>query len=175
MPGDTAFGPLSRSAVFQWRSWEAGLATGRTPSNWELWVEQANSIDQLRNGGTAGSADEAFYDTLTRFMEQHKAPEPARDVVAFRRGLAAWDFATADAAAARLMPLAIREHRWITADELRDGLVIAKIHLRDVSGARQVLDGLRQFSVRPAEDLRSQLLEAYVRTMERLRPAVAHR
>jgi spermidine synthase len=175
MPGDTAFGPVSRSAVFQWRLWEAGLATGRAPSNWELWVEQANGVDQLRNGGTAGTADEAFYATLSRFMERHDAPQPARDVVAFRRGLASWDFATAAAAALRLLPVAIREHRWVSPDELRDGLVIAEIHLRDVRMARQALDSLRRFSARPAGDLRSQLLDAYVLTMERLRPEVARR
>ncbi|MFL5493271.1 MAG: spermidine synthase [Gemmatimonadales bacterium] len=175
MPGDTAFGPVSRSAVFQSRLWEAGLATGRAPSNWELWVNQANDIDQLRNGGTAGTADTLFYDTLTRFMERHDAPEPAREVVAFRRGLTSWDFAGAAVAGSRLMPLAIRDHRWISADELRDGMVMAELQLHDVASARHVLDGLRQFSVRPAEDVRSQLLESYVVMMERLRPAVAQR
>jgi hypothetical protein len=108
-------------------------------------------------------------------MEQHDAPQAARDVVAFRRGLATWDFASAAAAALRLMPIAIREHRWVSPDELRDGLVIAEIHLRDVTMARQALDSLRRFSVRPAQDLRSQLLDAYVQTMEHLRPEVARR
>ena len=54
-------------------------------------------------------------------------------------------------------------------------MVIAELQLHDVASARHVLDGLRSFSVRPAGDLRSQLLEAYVVMMERLRPAVAHR
>jgi hypothetical protein len=41
------------------------------------------------------------------------------------------------------------------------------LHLRDVKGARQVFDGLAGFTRRPASDLRSQLLAAYVQAAER--------
>ena len=67
--------------------WQATLSADQAPSDWELWMEQANQVDQLRNGGTAGMADEAFYAALARFMDRHKAPAagagrgrvPARD------------------------------------------------------------------------------------------------
>src|SRR3712207_7460303 len=45
---------------------------------------------------------------------------------------------------------------------------IARLHLRDVRGARQALDSLLPLSRRPSTDLRSQLLSAYVQTAERL-------
>ena len=79
-------------------------------------------------------------------MDRHRAPAPARDVVAFRHGIASWNFAEADAAGERLMPVVLKEHRWISADELRDGLVFARLHLRDAAGARQALDTLAKFS-----------------------------
>ena len=95
-------------------------------------------------------------------MTRHRAPAPVRDVVKFRRALASWDFAEASAAGERLMG-----PRWIGADELRDGLVILRLHLRDVTGARQALDSLFRFSRRPVTDVRSQLLSAYVESAER--------
>jgi spermidine synthase len=167
---DSTFTPFTRNAVFQWRQWQIMSASSRAPSNWELWLDQANAVDRLRNGGTAGTTDQEFDGQLSRFMERHHAPAAARDVVAFRRGLASWNFAEAAAAAGRLMPL--RERRWIPADELRDGLVIARLRLHDVRGARQALDSLFPFSRRSVIDLRSQLLSSYVQSAER-RQAVA--
>jgi hypothetical protein len=43
---------------------------------------------------------------------------------------------------------------------------MAKLHVVDVAGARQVLDTLSRHSLRPPGDLRSLLLEAYVTTAE---------
>ncbi len=163
---DSLLGQSAHQAIYQSNMWQATLEADHTPSSWEFWLEQANAVDRLRSGGTAGTADEPFYAALTRFMDRHRAPEPVRDVVAFRHGIASWNFAEADAAAGRLMPVVLEEHRWISSDELRDGLVIARLHLRDTAGARQALGALEKFSGRPAGDLRSMLLEAYVRTAE---------
>lgn len=165
-PNDTAITHFSTQAVFQWRQWQVMAASDQPPSDWELWLQQAGGVDRMRNGGTAGTVDQEFYRDLNRFMERHNAPAAAKDVVAFRKGLASWNFAEAAAAGERLIPLA-RTRRWIPADELRDGVVIARLHLRDVRGARQALDSLFPLSRRPATDLRSQLLVAYVQTAER--------
>jgi hypothetical protein len=150
--------------VYLWEQWLANR--DRAPSNWELWADQVNQVERLRNGGTAGVADDAFYADVTRAMDRFGAPAQVRDVVAFRRDLAAWRFTDAAAAADRLLPVALREHRWITADELRDGAVFAKLNSGDLMGARQVLDTLAPFSVRKAGDLRSRLLTAYVNSAE---------
>ncbi len=170
---DSLLGALAHQAIYQSDMWRATLAADQEPSNWELWMEQANGVDRVRNGGAAGSADEAFYTSLTRFMDRHHAPQAARDAVAFRHGLASWNFAEAAAAGQRLLPVALKEHRWISADELRDGLVFARLHLRDAGGARLALDTLAKFSARPAGDLRSQLLGAYVLALEGMKPDVA--
>jgi hypothetical protein len=170
---DSLLGALAHQAIYQTSMWQAAMAADQAPSSWEIWLDQANAVDRIRNGGTAGTADEQFYAALVRFMDRHKAPAPARDVVAFRHGIASWSFAEANAAAERLMPVVLKEHNWIPADELRDGLVMARLHLRDASGARQALAALERFSTRPQGDLRSQLLSAYVRMAEGMQAEVA--
>jgi hypothetical protein len=50
---------------------------------------------------------------------------------------------------------------------------MARLHLRDASGARQALAALERFSTRPQGDLRSQLLSAYVRMAEGMQAEVA--
>ncbi len=169
-PSDTAFGPVTRDAVYRWRQWQGAT---HAPGNWALWLDQAKGIDRMRNSGTAGTLDTEFYAGLTRVMDRYRAPEVVRDVVAFRKGMASWNFAEASAAGERLVPFMGRQPSWIEADELRDGLVFARLHLRDVGGARQKLDALAPFSRRPRTELRSQLLEAYVRRAEGARPTVA--
>jgi spermidine synthase len=154
--------PATQQDIFEWRAWESMGVSAAAPLNWEIWLRQSSRADQLRNGGTAGTVDQRFYAGLDRFMTRHRAPSPVHDVVTFRRAMASWDFAAASAAGERLMGL-----RWIGADELRDGLVISRLHLRDVAGARQALDSLFRFSRRPVSDLRSQLLSAYVESAER--------
>jgi spermidine synthase len=163
-PADTIGSSVAGQAIYQWRAWRDALE--RAPSNWELWVAQAGQIDRLRNNGTAGVVDASLYDELRRTLVRFGAPPAAQDVIAFRHGLASWNFAEAASAADRLKEVAMREHRWISMDELRDGAVIAKLHLRDAEGARRDLLALAPFSTRKRGDLRSQLLSAYVRAME---------
>jgi Spermine/spermidine synthase domain len=160
--------PIIQQDLFEWRAWQSMTGSSTPPLNWDIWLGQANRASQLRNAGTAGSADEQFYGDLERFMQRHHAPPAVRDVVQFRRGLASWDFVTAADAGRRLLTLVGSSRPWIAADELRDGMVVAQLHLGDVPGARRVLDGLFRFSRRPVTDLRSQLLVAYVERAEQL-------
>jgi spermidine synthase len=164
---DPSYGPDARDAAYQWQLWQTALKTDRAPRSWDLWLEQASIINGLRNGAKAGSADEEFYRSLYLFMDRHGAPQAARDVVAFREGIASWNFPQALAAADRLKTLALNEHRWIGADELRDGMVMANLNLGNSEAARRSLDSLARFSTRPPSDLRTLLLKSYVETAER--------
>jgi hypothetical protein len=165
--------PATQRDLLEWREW-AGMATiSEPPIKWQIWLQQASRADYLRNAGTAGFLDQRFYEGLDRFMDQHHAPAAARDVVRFRRGLASWNFAEAGAAGQRLMALPDSARSWLPEDELRDGLVLARLHLRDSRGARQALDSLFRFSTRPVTDVRSQLLTAYVQTAEMLQSVAA--
>jgi spermidine synthase len=174
-PTDSAFGPVSRDAMYRWNQWQAGVGSDQPPGNWEVWLEQANAIDQLRNGGTAGVADESFYAGLSRVMDRYKAPQVVRDVVMFRHAIATWQFKDAVDAGERLLPVVTSQRRWIGADEFRDGLVLAKLHLRDAAGAQRRFYQLAPLSTRKPADLRSQLLEAYVTTAAQSQPNVAQR
>jgi spermidine synthase len=161
-PNDTAFGPISRDAVYRWKQWQAALASNEPPGNWELWLDQANGIDRLRNGGTAGVADEEFYGSLDRVMDRFHAPAVVRDVVSFRHAIASWRFAAALETGERLLPVVVSERRWIGADELRDGLVLAQLHLGDAAGAQRRFYKLAPLSTRSPADLRTQLIESYL-------------
>ena len=158
---------LMQHAAFQWQSWQSMTASPETPTDWPLWLQQSKRVDYLRNSGTAGTADEQFYASLYRFIERHRAPAVVKDVVTFRHGIAAWNFAQAAAAGERLIPMASAKRGWFAGDELRDGLVIARLHLGDIPGARQAHDSLARYSRRPATDLRSRLLTAYVEAAEK--------
>jgi spermidine synthase len=166
-PSDTTMEWAVRQARFEWSLWRASTRDLAAPASWEMWVKQANEVDRALNGGTAGAADEQLYGAMFGFLERHRAPESARDVVRFRHGLASWRFAEAADAAARLLPLAERGGQWIPADELRDGGVIANLHLGNVPAARRIYDDLREWSLRKPDDLRSRLLEAYLLDAER--------
>jgi hypothetical protein len=164
LTADTIGSSVAGQAIYQWRAWRAAL--DRPPTNWELWVEQAGQMARLRSTGTAGVPDDSFYADVQTVLDKFKAPAPVRDAIAFRRGLASWNFAAAAAAADRLKEVAVREHRWILPDELRDGAVMAKLNLGDAVGARRDFEALARFSTRKPGDLRSQLLNAYIRTVE---------
>jgi spermidine synthase len=167
LPADTAMASAVERARFEWALWQGASREAAAPASWEMWVKQANEVDRALNGGTAGAADEQLYAGMFGFLDRHAAPEPARDVVRFRHGVASWRFAEAADAAARLLPLATRGSQWIPADELRDGAVLANLHLGQVAAARAIFDTLQGWSLRKPDDLRTRLLEAYLLDAER--------
>jgi spermidine synthase len=158
--------PQFQQAAYLTEQWRAWLTRDQAPSSWQLWLDQMRQVEQHWHGGRAGTADEQFFGLAHRYVERFQAPPAVRDVVAFRHAIATWNFPGAASAADRIMPVALKENRWITADELRDGAVMAKLHLGDVPGARAALDTLRRYSTRNPGDLRSRMLEAYVASAE---------
>ena len=172
---DTIVGGVPQQAAYRWLSWQASMAADKTPSDWRIWVQLAGEVDHDRNSGTAGWADSAFYAGLDAFMTRHAAPAAVRDVVAFRHGMAAWNFREASNAADRLLPVAIASRTWIGPDELRDGAVFAALHLREPARARKYLDLLGTYTTRRRDDLRNRLLDSYVRALEETGPQTALR
>jgi spermidine synthase len=167
--------PVIQQSAAEWRAWQSQANSAEPPVNWEMWIQQAGRADYLRNSGTAGFVDQQFYASLQRTMDRNKAPAAVRDIVQFRHGMAAWDFAEAAAAGQRMLSLVGTDALWISPDELRDGLVMARLHLGDVAGAKQAFDGLFRFSERPATDVRSQLLMSYVQSAEQPIPMALQR
>jgi len=169
--GADAGDPRVREAGFALQQWRSSLAADRAPTDWELWSQDQSIVGRYHDGATAGVVDEPGYLEAVRFLERHQAPAAVRDLLAFRHGIRTWDFSEAAAAADRLVPVVTKERRWIGSDELRDGAVMAYLHTGNVARARKVLDMLAPFSTRRAGDLRSALLDAYVRNAEQARLA----
>jgi len=150
------------TALARERAWLATLAASEPPGNWRVWVQWMSDIERDRYGGTTGYADPEFYGQIYRYLDRHKAPSDVRAVIDFRHGVSGWDFAQAVKAAGPLEAAALDRKSWLPPDELRDGLVIARLMTGDVVGARRAFESLAPLSRRPPGDFRTALLAAYV-------------
>ncbi|HEU4566274.1 MAG TPA: fused MFS/spermidine synthase [Gemmatimonadaceae bacterium] len=150
------------------RQWalHASLAAGTPPRDWRLWLNSVLTTERDIHGGTAGVADGAFYDAVQGFAARHGAPPEVRDALAFWRALAEWDFPAAARLADALVPAAQGRLPWIAPDDLRDGAVVARLRTGDIAGARRIFTELAPRSERAATNLRTRLLEAYIRAAE---------
>ena len=154
--------PQMLGAVERSRSVDRLVASTTAPVDWHVWSAAVRESEELRSGGTAGVADSAYFAALESYMSAQHAPTEARAIVAFLEGLAQWDFGKAWRASEVLVPLAVKGDHWMPVDELREGAVLARLQLGDVAGARRVLQALAPQSARDANDVRPQLLEAWI-------------
>jgi hypothetical protein len=142
------------------------LASEVVPVDWHVWVGALRDADETRSGGSAGIADTALYAAAARALVRGRAPVEARAAVAFLHGLATWDFGQSALAAGPLLAAAQRGDHWLPPDLLRDGAVVSRLRTNDVRGAREALDALASSSSRTRNDVRDQLLAAWVRAAE---------
>ncbi len=159
---DSAGGKDARDA--RQSRWElySTMSTGAPAPDWKRWTLAALDVERNIHGGTAGVADESFYSTLASYMARAHAPDRARQSIAFRHALATWDFPSASALADSLAPAAMTYESWISADEIREGGMVAKLKLGDPIAARRLWVSLSTASSRPRDALRSLLLDAYL-------------
>jgi hypothetical protein len=155
------------TALARERAWLATLGSPNPPGNWRVWVQWMSDIERDRYGGTSGYADPRFYADINRYLDKHRAPKEIRDVVEFRQGISGWDFAKAVRAGEPLIAAALDRRSWLPPDELRDGLVVARLMTGDNDGARRAFESLAPLSRRGDGDFRSALLASYVEAMER--------
>jgi len=160
--GDPRAGQDARDAADQYQTFEAQCASGRPPAEWHIWARTLAQISSAREGGMSGVADSAFFLGAMRYAHQQHAPPEATAMVAFLYGLASWNFRAVDDASDVLVAATRRGDPWISVDLLRDGAVIAKLEVGDAAAARTLFDGLARWSARSTDDLRTQLLYAYV-------------
>ncbi|HEY0780150.1 MAG TPA: hypothetical protein VGD56_19445, partial [Gemmatirosa sp.] len=163
-----------RDAVYRRAAYEAVLATRRAPADWRRFVAQALECESDVHGGTAGVADSAFYARLFVYLDAAGAPGEARATLHFVHGLAAYDWTEANAAGRVLREDAARGDRWVDAELLLDGSVVAALRAGDVTGARLALAQMTPLVRRRPEDVRDALLEAWVRAAEGGRRAAEH-
>lgn len=157
-----------REAVQRLWQWTAALSTDLPPADWQAWLRETLQVEADLHSGAAGVADEAFYTALHRYLERRHPPAAVCDAVLFREGLARWDFAAVASAAEGLLESVRDGQGWIDADHFRDGAVLAKLFLGDVTGARYYFVTLASQVERSERDLRTRLLEAYMRDPEKL-------
>jgi spermidine synthase len=158
--------PEMLGAAERARSVDRLLASNAAPVDWHVWAAAVREAEELRGGGTAGVADSAFFARVDAYMMAQNPPVEARATVAFLHGLAAWDFVQAWRASELLVPLAAKGDHWMPADELREGAVMARLVLGDVTGARRVLKVMGPVSGRDPNDVRPQLLDAWITARE---------
>jgi len=159
---DSAGGKDVRDA--RQRQWElySTLTSGVAPPDWKRWTSSALDVERYIHAGTAGVADESYYALLTLYMTRTHAPDRARQSIAMRHALALWNFKSASALADSLAPAALTYDAWMSADEIREGGVVAKLRLGDAVGARKFWVQLSPVASRPPDALRSLLLDAYL-------------
>ena len=144
------------------RAVERLLATGVAPIDWHVWIDAIRQTEETRAGGSAGIADSAFYGRVSRFMAQQTPPPEARAAVSFLHGLASWDFAEAATASEPLLAAASRGDYWLAPDLLREGAVVALLRTGNAAGARDAYLQLAPSSSRSPNDVRPQLLAAWI-------------
>ncbi len=131
------------TAVYRVTRFERLLADGAPPSSWHRWMDSFTRVEALLHDGSAGVADERFYGRVYAYLDRTRAPADARAAVDFVHGLRAWNFAQASHAADTLITAYLRDSLpWIDFDELRDGTVVARLRLDDLSGADRAFRAL---------------------------------
>ncbi|HEU4990319.1 MAG TPA: hypothetical protein VFT41_11090, partial [Gemmatimonadaceae bacterium] len=155
VPRDTALS----DAVYRVSRFEQLLADGRPPVEWHQWVESFVGAEALLHGGSSGVADGDFYGRVYQYLTRAGAPNDVRAAVDFTHGLAAYDFPQASRAADTLITEFLHDSLpWIGIDRLRDGVVVARLRLDDLAGARRAFKALAPDT--PASDFTAQLLAA---------------
>jgi spermidine synthase len=143
-------------------TWRAALTLGEAPADWTLWVRDFAAAERVVHGDMAGFADPDFYGSTEGFLELVDAPGSVRDVVAFRHGLASWDFQLVSRTGERLLQGVLGREGVIPPDDYLDGMVVAKLRLGDMRSARQIFNQVVPLSSRAPTDLRLRLLDAYI-------------
>jgi hypothetical protein len=141
-------------------------ASRRAPSDWRSFTWLALQAERDLHDGTAGVADDTFYRSLFEYLRVAKAPSQSMAAVQFAHALAIWDFPAASAAGDTLMKAVDTGALWVPTEFLRDGLVIAKLRRGDPLGARTVYNTLTPFYPASIPQLRSLLVESFLRRAE---------
>jgi predicted membrane-bound spermidine synthase len=138
------------------------FAASVPPVEWHVWVDRVRDAEEIRAGGSLGTADTAFFAAAERVLARQSPPPEARAAIAFLRGLAEYDYAAVARASVPLIEAARRGDDWLPGDLLRSGAVVAALRRNDVRGARAAMAVLTPRSSLPTSDVRTQLLWGWI-------------
>ncbi len=152
--------------LFQYRGLEAFAASGAPPGDWRAWLARVGDVEDMLDGGNAGVVDTAYFVMLERYLERSKAPHGVRTAVGFMRAVGGWDWPRTAALADTLLLYERRGDPWMGADVLRSAGVVSHLHMSDPAGARRFFDVLTSRTQFGLTDLRTLLLDSWVRQAE---------
>ncbi len=147
-------------ARWSWQQWQQMTHSSMPPSSWTRWLDVMNEAGRVRHGAVAGTTDSSFYAGAEAVARRSYAPPEVLAAIRFRRSVQGWDARTALDAAEQIRT-GRRDMQLIGFDELRDGAVVMALREGDVSLASRWLNA--PGSLRAPDDLRSLLLDAWVR------------
>jgi predicted membrane-bound spermidine synthase len=163
-PNDTSeddpdYGPM----VGRRRAFDAQIASGLPPRNWQGWVGALFQVDRDVHSGSAGDVDETLYRPVIAYVERTKAPEAVRNSVEFLHAADAWDFPTVARTGQALIATGVKGKGWISPEYLRDATVIAQLKNSDATGAMKTFREVLPFVKRDAVSMfRTRLLSAMI-------------
>ena len=161
-PGDRDF----RDAAERAQTLRDLMAASHPPADWRIFFTRVSDVENDRHAGTMGWADEAWFSSVTRFLEQQHAPDDGRAALRFLHAIASYDWPVAAAQVDALQRARNQGVAWINSDLLREAGTVALLRTGDVAKARKLLDGMAEFSTRKSGDLRVRLLQAHVAAQE---------
>ncbi len=155
--------------LFRYRQLALLASTGTAPGDWRAWLAQVQDVEDVLDGGNAGVIDSAYFAMLEGYLQRVKAPDGPRVAVAYMKALSRWDWPRAAAMSDSLLLFERRRSPWMGAEILRAGGVVAHLQTSDPAGARRLFDFLTPGLRMPRNDVRTLLLDAWIRAAEEKR------
>ncbi|MFQ5535932.1 MAG: fused MFS/spermidine synthase [Gemmatimonadota bacterium] len=163
IPPPPAF-PEWEALLEEVRDFLDGLETrNEAPEAWQAWAQRFEKVEQELHWTTAGWADEEFYGQVFSFLARTDAPAPVRAAVHLRHGMATWDFSEAAEAADLLLEEADEGRWWARPTALLDASVLTYLKTGRPDRARRAFRALAGRVGREADNLRTLLLQAWIR------------
>ena len=155
-----------QAARFREQRLGQGIAAATPPADWFLWFTGMIEVEGDRHQGTMGVVDSAWYERVERYMVEQSAPRDGISALRFLRAAVTYDWVTAAREAETQMTARDRGRQWLPLPILCDAVVLARLRVGDVNGARAVFLRLSAASGRGSGDLRTMLLDAHLAAAE---------
>ncbi len=161
-------------AQFRQLQWQGMLRADARPQDWKVWLGSWLAVERDRNRGTAGVLDTQLHAETERYLARHRAPTPVRQAVAYYHALAAWDFERAAPLADSLLPTVLDGDGWVSAKDLLEGGVVAKLRMGDYEDAKRLYDAILAENEAVRTTFRVRLLDAYLTWVHDMETAAAN-
>lgn len=143
------------------------MNAGHPPVDWPIFMKLVLNVEADRHNGTMGWVDEAWYASVSHFLDAQHAPPEAKATLRFMHAIASYDWQHAVPEIAILRKANETGIAWMNADVFRDGATIAYLHTGEAEKARGIFDVMGAFVARKPDDLRVRLLAAHIVAAER--------